>query len=265
MNILYSGDNGIRDGILMSALSLTRSKEKINIYILTSSYKMMPIENEFALFLDKVLKEKNPLNSVTLFDIADIFRDNYPEKNKNTRFTAGCMLRLYADLVTALPEKILYLDADVLMLNEPSELFATDIENFEFAGVPDRYGKYFFTPFTHSYVNSGVLYLNLSEIRKSGLFEKARSLCKDKKMFLPDQSALNKLARKKLLLPRHFNEQKKTRDNTVFRHFTTFFRFLPTFKKITVKPWQIEKMHSVLREHRFDTLYQEYNELRRRL
>ncbi len=257
MNILYSGDSGIKEGIIMSALSLSRYNDELSIYILTSFYEMKGIDRDFATRLEEKLKEKNPQNKVTLIDITEEFKKDFPIKNSRTRFTPACMLRLFADRVTSLPDEILYLDADVIC-TAPLNL-NLDMSGIEVAGVLDRYGKYFFrrAPFTMSYMNSGVLFLNLDEIRKSGLFERCRERCKTKKMFMPDQSALNREVKRKILLPRCYNEQKALREDTVFRHFTTCFSLKG---KISVKPWQIEKMHSVLKEYRFDDLYDELKE-----
>ena len=75
---------------------------------------------------------------------------------------------------------------------------------------------------------------------------------------MPDQSAINKYAVEKKLLARRYNEQRKLHANTVLQHFTTSFRFLPWFHKVSVKPWQIEKMHRVLKLHEYDALLEEY-------
>jgi hypothetical protein len=98
-------------------------------------------------------------------------------------------------------------------------------------------------------------------IRKTGLLLKCRRLCAEKKMFMPDQSALNKLAIAKKVLPRHFNEQRKLQKGTVLQHFSTTFRLFPWFHAVTVKPWEIEKVHSHLKLHEYDELYDEYRRL----
>jgi len=76
-------------------------------------------------------------------------------------------------------------------------------------------------------------------------------------MFMPDQSALNSLA-VKIKVKAKFNEQKKEKTDTVFRHFTTFFVFFPRFRAVTVKPWNIDDVHRILGTHEFDSIYDEY-------
>ena len=73
-------------------------------------------------------------------------------------------------------------------------------------------------------------------------------------MFMPDQSALNKLAESKKILPRKYNEQRKLQPDTVLQHFTTSFRVYPVVHPVCVKPWDAEKMHSVLKLHEYDEL-----------
>lgn len=255
MNIMYCGDSGIEKGILLSLLSLVKNtKEKLNVYILTAAvdnYK--PIKKEFAQTLENAAAQFNNCN-VYIFDITENFAHYRPNANINTRFTPLCMLRLFSDNLSDIPDKILYLDTDVLCRKDFSDFYNTDIADYEIAAVPDRYGKWFFgNIFKHDYLNSGVMLLNMANIRKSGLFEKCRVMCRDKKMFMPDQSAINKLAIKKIM-PRIYNEQKKISDNTVFRHFTTYFKFFPYFKAVTVKPWNTEDMHAKLNIREFDDI-----------
>lgn len=77
-------------------------------------------------------------------------------------------------------------------------------------------------------------------------------------MFMPDQSALNKLAAAKKIMPAKYNEQKKLKSDTVLQHFSTTFRFFPWIHTVTVKPWEPEKLHSVLKLYEYDDLLEEY-------
>ena len=266
MNILYSGDANIADGVTISALSLCHNaRETLNIYILTAniSYgstfrKALP--SEFAPFLEEQIRKYNPNHTVTLIDITELFAREKPVANMETRFTPCCMLRLYADLVPEIPDKILYLDNDVICRLDPSEFYNKDIDNYSLAGSLDYYGSWFFRnkPLVRDYLNSGVLLLNMKRIRKNGLFAECRLKCKTEEMFMPDQSAINKLCADKKICPRRFNEQRKLKKNTVFQHFTTSFRFFPLFHTVSVKPWNIEGMHKRLRIYEYDEILSEY-------
>lgn len=267
MNILYCGDRNIADGLMLSILSLLKhTNAQLNIYVLTMSYcdgtrTVHPLPGELISQIDRRVKQYRPENSVTLLDISDLFAQQLPKANLDTRFTPCCMLRLYADLLPQLPDRILYLDNDVLCRKNFRAFYEQDIRDCELAGVLDHYGKWFFrkNPFRLDYLNSGVLLLNLKQIRKTGLFRKCRKLCAQKKMFMPDQSAINQLSVSKKRLDRRYNEQRRLRRDTVFQHFTTSFRFFPWFHTVSVKPWQIDRMHQVLKLHEYDDLLAEFS------
>ncbi|MBR6766168.1 MAG: glycosyltransferase family 8 protein [Clostridia bacterium] len=258
MNILFCGDTNVETGIFMSVLSILKNTSRpVNVYILTASVgKHVAIKENFKDKLQGAVKEFSEKSNVALIDITEEFASYTPDANMDTRFTPLCMLRLFADKVKEIPDKILYLDTDVLCLRNFEAFYNRDITEYELVGVPDRYGKWFFgNMFSHNYLNSGVLLLNMKKIRATGLFERCRYMCKHKKMFMPDQSALNKLAIKKKA-HRRYNEQGKIKKDTVFKHFTTFFKIFP-FRAVTVKPWDIEGLHRVLKIYEFDEIINE--------
>ena len=85
---------------------------------------------------------------------------------------------------------------------------------------------------------------------------------KNKKMLMPDQTALNYLAKSKKLVPRKYNEQHKMMNDTIFRHFTTTFKFFPYFKTQTIKPWHINELHNILNTYCFDDILDEYKKIK---
>ncbi|MGM9641728.1 MAG: glycosyltransferase family 8 protein [Eubacteriales bacterium] len=265
MNILFCGDSNIADGVLICTLSLMRhTSEPLHVYILTASVntekkKYTALDPRFSDFLGDLMRKKNEKSSARLFDITEKFNSMLPTANLETRFTPCCMLRLYADLVDGLPDRLLYLDNDIVCRGDPHELWQTNMDKTEIAGVLDYYGSHFFRKniFRRDYLNSGVLMLNMQKIRESDLFARCRRLCRDKEMFMPDQSALNKLA-EKVILPRRFNEQRIEKPDTVLRHFSTTFRFFPRFRTVSVKPWNIKGMHEILKVTEYDGLLDEY-------
>lgn len=269
MNILYCGDKNIEKGVLLSVLSIMKNNtENLNIYILTinlnnEKYKINGVTDKFIKLLNSEMKKVNNKNNAQKIDITDLFEKELPKKNMDTRFTPCCMLRLFADEVEQLPSKILYLDNDVLCKKNFEDFYNQNLEDTEFVGVLDYYGKWFFRNklFKFDYVNSGVMLLNMDEIRNTGLFKKCRDMCCNKKKFMPDQSAINKLAIKKKIYPRRYNEQRRLRKDTVLQHFTTSFRAFPLLHTVTVKPWQIDEVHSKLKINDYDDIFEKYNEL----
>lgn len=267
MNILYCGDKNIEDGLLISILSLLKNvQEELNIYVMTMSVKTESkkyeeIPNSTIEFLDNRVKTENENNFVRKIDTTNLFLNDMPEANMDTRFTPYCMLRLYIDQIQDMPDKIMYLDNDVVCRQDCTEFYNQDIEGLELVGTLDHYGKWFFKNnfFKFDYINSGVLLLNLKKIKETKLFEKCRKKCKEENMFMPDQSAINKLATAKKIVPRKYNEQRKMHEDTVLQHFTTSFRFLPWLHTITVKPWNIEQVHNKLKIFEYDDILEEYS------
>ncbi len=266
MNILYCGDSNIEKGLGLSALSLAKhAKEPLHIYVLTAGivwneHTYRPISDAQAARIGELVKRQNEQNSIVRMDISELFREQLPEANMDTRFTPCCMLRLYADQIDTLPDRLLYLDTDVLCRGDLTEFYDQDMTEYEIAGTLDYYGRWFFrNHLLHmDYLNSGVLLLNMGKIKETKLLSRCLKLCREKKMFMPDQSALNKLAAAKKIMPAKYNEQKKLKSDTVLQHFSTTFRFFPWIHTVTVKPWEPEKLHSVLKLYEYDDLLEEY-------
>lgn len=269
MNILYCGDANMADGLLLSILSLRHHhQQSLHIYILTATLQTAqktyrPLSNQTVAFLETQLKQDDPDNTIQKIDITSQFNAEMPTANMDTLFTPYCMLRLFCDKLPELPERLLYLDTDVICRQSLDDLYHEPLSGVEIAGVPDYYGRWFFhnqiTRF--DYLNSGVLLMNLKFIRQTGLLRRCRQLCRDKQLFMPDQSALNKLAVAKRILPRQFNEQRRLHGDTVLQHFTTSFRLFPWVHTLTVKPWQVSKMHDELGLHEYDALLSQYQAL----
>lgn len=265
MNLLLCGDAGVLDGLKITLASIVQyNKNPLNIYLLTldmeyNQKKYHGITDEMIKGLRAYLKNVNEDSDIKLFDVTKLFLENVPEVNMGTRFTPMCMLRLLVDRIEEIPDKLLYLDTDVIAMGDIKTIYDTDISDVEIAGVLDYYGSWFFRKniFKRDYLNSGVLLMNIKKIKETKLLERCRERCATKEMFMPDQSALNKLAAFKKKLPRRFNEQRRIKSDTLIRHFTTTFRFFPKVKTVTVKPWEIDRLHSVLKTYEYDHIIEE--------
>ena len=295
MNILYCGDKGIARGVLVSILSLmmngekrtpeaenhttvnnrgaknhTGGKPQYTIYIATIKYDgVVPFPEKTAEFLDGLVKKYNPENSVKLIDATKAFVENLPKRNMGTYFTPCSMLRLYIDKIPELSglDRVLYLDYDVVCRGSIEEFYDMDIEGVEAAGALDIYGRWFYHYhglLRQDYMNSGVMLFNVPECLKSGVFERAVALCAKRKMMLADQAALNKVIARRKLVPRKYNEQgERPRPDTVLHHFSNNFKFWPVFHVQKVKPFEVEKMHKVLKIHEYDGIIREYVKLKK--
>ena len=235
---------------------------------MTISYQdTKPFLKTTADFLDKLVKKQNKEGFVKLIDATDAFVANLPQKNMGSYFTPCSMLRLYMDKVSEIAklDRVLYLDYDVVCRADISEFYDTDLTGVEAAGVLDIYGRWFYHYrgfFKQDYMNSGVMLFNIPECKKSKMFEKSIKLCMNRKMMLADQSALNKSISRRKLMPRKYNEQdERPRRDTVLHHFSNNFKFLPIFHVQKVKPFEIDRVHKVLKITEYDDILKEYKDL----
>ena len=271
INLLFCGDDYMRHGLLTSLLSIQKhTNESLHVYILTATIPTpqktyRAISQNTVDFLQHQLRATNPDSFIKLFDITDMFMSELPTANMNTRFTPYCMLRLWADKVPDIPDRILYLDTDIMCAKNFDKFYLQNIDNVELVGVLDYYGSWFFKKrawdIKRNYMNSGMFLFNMARIRETGLFAKARRMCQSRTMFMPDQSALNKLVVNKRIVSRDFNEQHHLRKSTVFQHFSTKLHFFPWFYTVTVKPWDVEAVHNTLKLHAYDDVLSEDEKL----
>lgn len=266
INILFGGNYKVFDGILLCLMSIIKhNKDPLNVYILSADVRELnpdyrPISEENCAFLDSILKRVNPNSKVNLILLEDEFKNwIINSQNKLSVYTPYTFLRLFADKIAGLPEKIIYLDTDMMFNGNIKELFDIDISNYELGVVLDRYGHIFIHP---KYFNAGMLLMNMRAIKESKLFERVKKMCLEKKMGFPDQTALNKCTRKKLYLPRKFNEQGNLHNDTIIQHFSKRIKWLPYFHTQNVKPWQIDKVHNIYHWHQYDDIYEKYTKIK---
>ena len=187
--------------ILLNSIKYSNQEEKFDVYILHKNLDKEDMEN--------VIENLD----LTRFSIHDIKIpkceiDTFPVLEK--RYTEEIYFRLYASKY--LPkevDKVLYLDADTLVINNLREFYETDFE-----------GNYFVAA-THikkvlhkineirldikedePYINTGVLLINLKELRKINVEEKVINFMKSKKnkLLLPDQDVVATLFGDKIKL-----------------------------------------------------------------
>lgn len=269
-NILFSGNVKVFDGMLTCMLSIfkrTKSKEPYNFYIFTMDVShikpdYIPVSDKQVEFLQQIAKDYNPDNLVTKIDVTDIYMEEFDNcPNENAYCSPYTLLRLFADKIPEIPNKLLYLDVDILFNREPELLYDVDVEGYEYAAARDHYGKYLLNP---NYINAGVLLFNMKEIRKTGLFEKARHLIKTKKLLFADQDAVYRSTTRKKMLPQKYNDQKFLHKTTIVRHFSKRLFYLPYPHTDNIKQWEVGKIHRVFRYYQFDDILFEYIYLKRK-
>ena len=264
VDILFCGNIGVFDGMLTTALSLvkrTASKEPFLFHLFTMDVShlkdnYLPITQEQADFLEKTVKSYNPENRVRLVDVTDLYMKYFSGcPNEGAYCSPYTLIRLLADLADGMPDKFLYLDADVLFARDARLLFNLDLGTAEYAAARDHYGRFLIRP---DYVNAGVLLFNLKRARQTGLFRKARALLRQKKLVFADQSALIRATTERLVLPRRFNDQRFLYRDTVVRHFSKRLFYLPYPHTEHILPWQVSRLREVYGYRAFDDILDEY-------
>lgn len=268
INILLCGNRKVFDGALSELISITnRTAESINCYIFTMNISYMnpeyiDITDSQIEFLNKVVKEKNIENNVIKKDVTNLYKQEFEGSANETAYcTPYTLLRLLADLDQTMPDKILYLDIDMMAGGDISKLYNIDIENYEYAAVKEKYGSWIIRP---DYINAGMLLMNLKKMKETKLLEKAREKIKHKKMLFADQDAIFWTTTSKKIIPRIYNEQSRfNKKDTIICHFCKRMLWFPYPRTENIKQWQVENVHKILKCHAFDNDLEEYKKYKK--
>lgn len=264
INIMFCGNDKVFDGALTCALSIMKRStlsEPLSFYMLTMDVshikpEYLPISSRQIEFFDKVIKGYNPENTVRCIDVTELYNEEFAgSPNESAYCSPYTLIRLLADRVEGLPDKILYLDIDIMFNRDISLLYSVDVSEVEYAAARDHYGKYLIKP---NYVNAGVMLWNLKMMRETGLLAKARELIRKKKLTFADQSAIIRSTKKKKMLAQKFNDQKFLHKHTVVRHFSKRLFWLPYPHTENIKQWHVEKVRKVFKYRQFDDILDEY-------
>ena len=264
VNILFCGNDKVFDGMLTCALSIlkrTESKEPFCFYVMTMDVRhikdtYLPVSDQQMDFFQKVIGAYGAENRAEKIDVTSLYMEEFGGcPNEDAYCSPYTLIRLFADRVESLPDKLLYLDVDILFNRDIHLLYDLDVEGYEYAAARDHYGKYLIGP---NYINAGMLLFNLAQMRHTGLLEKARQLIKTKKLVFADQSAIMRSTTKKKMLPQRFNDQKFLHKHTVVRHFSKRLFWLPYPHTDNIKQWQVSKVHKVFQYYCFDDVLYEY-------
>jgi lipopolysaccharide biosynthesis glycosyltransferase len=269
VNILFCGNDKVFDGMLTCALSILRrseSREPYTFYIFTMDVShiketYLPVNERQLAFFERVIQGYNPENRAVRIDVTELYRREFGgSPNEDAYCSPYTLIRLLADLVEELPDRVLYLDVDVMFHRDIHLLYDIDIEGYEYAAARDHYGKYLIQP---NYINAGVLLFNMKQMRKTGILAKAREWIRTKKLVFADQSALIRATTRKKMLPQRFNDQKFLHRHTVVRHFSKRLFWLPYPHTANIKQWQVSEIHRIFRYFCFDDILYEYIYLRK--
>jgi len=120
--------------------------------------------------------------------------------NYNTKYSKLSYLRCYFSKILK-EDKILYLDADTLVVDNIEDLWNTDFNNNVLVGVHEggEWNKHLWTyGLDDTYINSGVLLMNLKALREEKLDDSMIYLLNNNKYAFPDQDVINLVCRNRI-------------------------------------------------------------------
>ena len=177
--------------ILLNSIQYSNTKENFNIYVLHRDLEESDL---------KIINNNLDLKrfQIHLIKITEKEIHKFPVYEK--RYPVEIYFRIFAS--NYLPqdlERILYLDADTIVINSLKELYETDFENNYY--VAATHIKKVLHKLNEirlnikedePYINTGVLLMNLKELRKVNIEKEVKAFIEknEKKLLLPDQDIL---------------------------------------------------------------------------
>lgn len=173
MTVVYAGTRNLYETMHTACRSLLENNRVDRVYLLIE---------------DSVFPFQLPENVIPV----NASRQNFFTEdgaNYKSRWTYMAMIRVALAKMFPREDKMLWLDCDTIVDDDISELFTLDMDGYFFAGVKEVEKSR-----KRDYINTGVLLMNLEEIRKYRLDDALISYMNKKALELPDQDAINSLA-----------------------------------------------------------------------
>lgn len=245
-------------GVMLKSLFLNNCKTKIRIHLIVDK----TITNDDIDSIRTIVETESG-GSLSVYNFDEIGFDVFPNLGNHTHISKAAYYRLF--LASILPleiEKVLYLDVDLVVLDNLSDLWDTNIVNYAFGGVIDQetdaiehYNRMKYKK-EDGMMNSGVLLINLKYWREHSLENCFLDFIiqHQDRIRYHDQDVLNcVLHGQKILLPlkynvqsafyyrkdivkydmdKYQNEVEEAKRNPVILHFST-----------NVKPWNEDCFH----------------------
>lgn len=213
MNVCYITDNDYVQHTMTSMASLLANKfptSKLDVYVVCDN-----VDSEKKKMLRRFDQEGF---RVVLVDHKNTFTKKDSEFGKY--ISASTYIRLNLPSMFPKMDKLLYLDGDIIITGDLSELYGLDISGYAMAGSIDygicitsttwdkvEYIRKTLPNYEREYINAGVLLMNLSELRRIGFEKSCQKLYNERTDFIfADQDIINfALVGRKKILPIYWN------------------------------------------------------------
>lgn len=196
-------------GIMLESLFTNNEGESIHVYAIIDE----DVTEDDKIQLDNIVQKYH-----AVIDFGNFLKnDNIQLPNMSyDRLTMAAFFRLFsASLLSKEVTKILYLDGDIIIMDNLRSLWETDIDNVAVAGIMDQWQNNTWYNRLHyssklGYINSGVLLINLKYWRENQVENRFISFIRNhpERIKQHDQDIINYVLREeKLLLPLRYNVQ----------------------------------------------------------
>lgn len=248
MNILMSVNKAFVEPakVMLQSLFQHNTWEKIFVYLLHNELDKNQIEEAERI----AYKTGNALCAIRVNDdeLADV---PVAALSKETYYRLFAVQLLPQDI-----DKILYIDVDILVIGSLEELYRTDISGYYFAAAKDTSNgtekgkKQLEIPDEYSYINAGVLLMNMTLLREHLDLKKALDFARVSPRRVPncDQDVINGLFYDKIkIVSNQFNHEARYHSiEDILSYPWEYFRSVKR-KKVKLihymgksKPWKKE-------------------------
>ena len=169
-----------------------------------NDYKITVMKSDISEENQAILKKHETGNvSIDFYDVSDMLdpvKDKLPEM---FYFSVAAYFRFFIETSFPQYDKVIYLDCDVILLNDIAKLYDTDVTGYLLAAAYEQNTDRspLFTNYVediigipyYTYFNSGVMVMNLKEFRKFGVQDRFLGMLTEYNFdcLAPDQEYLN--------------------------------------------------------------------------
>ena len=200
--IFFAVDDGYIPFLAVTLQSMLENASKDYYYVIKILYTNISEENK-----EKIIKYENEFAKIEFVDLNYYLEELQEKLYTRDYYTKTTYYRLMIPNLYPQYDKILYLDSDVVVLGDVSELYNTDLEDNLVGAVPDASVRAIkeFSEYVErvigmadykNYFNAGILLMNLKEMRKFDFQTKFLYLLENMKYSVAqDQDYLNRICK----------------------------------------------------------------------
>lgn len=196
INILMAASDNMYDGLEVVICSTMKHNKNVHFYIMTMDihlnlingyHEFHRLSEEHIKMLKKIVKYYDKNSNISIIYTEEAYVKNLEGNiNEESTFTPFATLRLLSDILLPNLHDCLYLDCDVSVQSDLSEMYRYyTSQDCEYAAykIPEACNH-------EGEMVSGVLIYNLDKIRETGFLKKARKNIFKNEYKYPDQMAL---------------------------------------------------------------------------